>query len=404
MPDFTVTDNRRLTFAGLKQDWRYEATRHHYLKWGIDLKRVRATYDYLSADTWYRRPAPDSLITGIDSTVIGMQPSANRVGLYVADRFRLLAPLAVEAGLRYDAASYADDQLLSPRINFVYNPADRTSLRGGWGLYRQSQGIHEIRVEEGEQEFLPAEKVTHWVLGLEHYFNNAILLRLEGYRKRLDDRHPSYRNWRNDIELFPEMLSDRFRVDIDETSARGIELYLKSESGRRLTWWVSYALAQVEDRVQSITVDTDTQPFASTLPGVNDQRHTLYVDLNYRPSQGWHLSMAWQYRTGWPFTEEVLRQAAFEDGTTYLYVTAGEPHGTRYPAFHRADLRLSRHFETTGGRLSTFLEMINLYNHGNVRRYNYIWRHDDAGQLRLNREAEYWFKLLPSIGVSWSWD
>ena len=333
-----------------------------------------------------------------------MQPSANRVGLYVADRFRLLAPLAVEAGLRYDAASYADDQLLSPRINFVYNPADRTSLRGGWGLYRQSQGIHEIRVEEGEQEFLPAEKVTHWVLGLEHYFNNAILLRLEGYRKRLDDRHPSYRNWRNDIELFPEMLSDRFRVDIDETSARGIELYLKSESGRRLTWWVSYALAQVEDRVQSITVDTDTQPFASTLPGVNDQRHTLYVDLNYRPSQGWHLSMAWQYRTGWPFTEEVLRQAAFEDGTTYLYVTAGEPHGTRYPAFHRADLRLSRHFETTGGRLSTFLEMINLYNHGNVRRYNYIWRHDDAGQLRLNREAEYWFKLLPSIGVSWSWD
>ena len=57
VPDFTVTDNRRLTFAGLKQDWRYEATRHHYLKWGIDLKRVRATYDYLSADTWYRRPA-----------------------------------------------------------------------------------------------------------------------------------------------------------------------------------------------------------------------------------------------------------------------------------------------------------------------------------------------------------
>lgn len=104
----------------------------------------------------------------------------------------------------------------------------------------------------------------------------------------------------------------------------------------------------------------------------------------------------------------MLRQGAFEDGTTYLYVTAGEPHGARYPAFHRADLRLSRHFEIITkrlrGRLSTFLEMINLYNHGNVRRYNYIWHRDDSGQLRLNREAEYWFKLLPSIGVSWSWD
>lgn len=181
--------------------------------WGVDLKRSGATYDYLSADTWYSRPAPDSLITGIDSTVIGMQPSSNRVGLYVADRFRVLAPLAVEAGLLYDAAPYADDQLISPRINFVYNLGKRTSLRGGLGLYRQSQGIHEIRVEEGEGGFLPAEKATHRILGIEHYFDNAILLRLEDYHKRIDDRHPSYRNWRNDIELFPEMLSDRFQRD-----------------------------------------------------------------------------------------------------------------------------------------------------------------------------------------------
>ena len=90
------------------------------------------------------------------------------------------------------------------------------------------------------------------------------------------------------------MLSDRFRVDIEETSARGIELYLKSESERRLTWWVSYSLAEVEDRVQGIAVGPDELPLAETLPGVNDQRHTLYVDLNYRSSQCWHLSMACQ--------------------------------------------------------------------------------------------------------------
>lgn len=115
------------------------------------------------------------------------------------------------------------------------------------------------------------------------------------------------------------------------TASRGIELYLKSESQLRLTWWVSYALAQVEDRVQGISVGPDQLPLAHTLPGVNDQRHTLYLDLNYRPSQRWHLSLAWQYRSGWPFTEEVLRQGAFENGTTHLYVTAGEPHGTRPP-------------------------------------------------------------------------
>ena len=403
-PDFNVNDERRFTSAGLKQDWRLDATERHYLKWGVDLKRVRATYDYLSADTWYEWPAPGKLeVGGIDSTAFALRPTATRVGLYAADRFRVVSPLAVEAGLRYDAASYADDRLLSPRVNFVYAVDRRTSVRGGWGLYHQSQGIHEIRVQEDEASFLPAEQAAHWVLGLEHYLGDRVTLRLEGYRKRIEDRRPSYRSWLNDIEMFPEMLPDRVRVDVDRTTSRGIEIYLKSERARRLTWWASYALAKVDDRVQSITAGTETIPIGRALPGVYDQRHTLYLDLNYRPSPRWHLGLAWQYRSGWPFTEQVLREGTWEDGATYLYSTAGEPHGARYPAFHRADLRLSRHFEAAGGRLSTFLEIVNLYNRGNVRRYNYIWRRGPAGELRLNRQPEHWFKLLPSIGVSWSW-
>ena len=63
---------------------------------------------------------------------------------------------------------------------------------------------------------------------------------------------------------------------------------------------------------------------------------------------------------------------------------------------------MSRHFKTRSERVSTFLELVNLYNRGNVRTYNYYCQcsRDDCW---LERSPEYWFRLLPSIGISWSW-
>ena len=402
-PDFTVDDNRSFTFAGLKQDWDYELSDDHYLKWGLDLKRQWASYDYLSANTWYGFAAPDTPVSGTDTTAIEMDPTGSRIGLYGADRFRVTEPLAVEIGLRYDATSYTDDNLVSPRLNFVYSIGQRTSLRGGWGRYYQSQGIHELRVYDGEASFRPAVLARHWVLGLEHYFASEVHLRLEAYHKRLTDQHPAYRNWLNEIEPFPEMQPDRFRVELDETKSRGVELYLKKEGGGTFTWWATYALAEVEEDVNRVTVGADTQPFGRSLPGVYDQRHTVYFDLNYRPNPRWRLNVAWQYRSGWPYTEQILLKEAWEDGTPFYHTTAGVPHGSRYPSFHRGDLRLSRHFETSRGHVKTFLEVINLYNRGNVQTYVYDWVAEENGDLRLEPVPDYWFRLLPSIGVSWSW-
>jgi len=81
----------------------------------------------------------------------------------------------------------------------------------------------------------------------------------------------------------------------------------------------------------------------------------------------------------------------------------GEPYDQHYPAFHRADLRISRHFDISKGRVSAFLEIVNLYNHGNVRTYMYNVSCSATDECRLLRTPEYWFRLLPSIGASWSW-
>ena len=74
--------------------------------------------------------------------------------------------------MRYDHTSRAADHLLSPRFNLVYTLGKRTVLRGGWGHFYQSEGIHEISVGDGEETFFPAQRAQHWVVGLEHHFEN----------------------------------------------------------------------------------------------------------------------------------------------------------------------------------------------------------------------------------------
>ena len=401
-PDFAVADERRFRFLELKQDWNWELSDRHYLKGGVDLKRQTAAYDYLSTDESYFNVSPDSVAVVTDTIDVHLKPSGTAIGLYGADRFRLSRRLTAEIGLRYDRPSHGRDGLLSPRLNLAFSPGHGTALRGAWGRYYQSQEIHQIGVQDGEEGFLPAELAEHWVLGLEHALANGLQLRVEVYRKEMSRLRPTYRNWLNQIEIFPELQHDRVRIVPGRASARGLEVYAKRDTGGRFTWWASYALARVRERIDAIVTGAGPYPFRGWVPGVNDQRHTAYLDLNYRPGPRWRLNLAWQYHTGWPFTDQVMRRGTTNEGGVYFYTEPGPPHGARYPAFHRLDLRVSRHFETRSGRVSAFLELVNIYDRGNVRTYNYPWHCTGSG-CSLGRSPEYWFGLLPSLGVSWSW-
>lgn len=79
-----------------------------------------------------------------------------------------------------------------------------------------------------------------------------------------------------------------------------------------------------------------------------------------------------------------------------------ELYGQNYPAFHRLDLRVNRHFETKQGRVSVSLELVNLYNRGNVRTYDFFVECSAPEDCRIEREPQFWFRLLPSVGVNWS--
>lgn len=72
------------------------------------------------------------------------------------------------------------------------------------------------------------------------------------------------------------------------------------------------------------------------------------------------------------------------------------------PGYQRLDFRVTRRKPTKGGELRFFVEVVNLTNHRNVLGYDYFRTRDASGGIRLQRDLETWFTILPSLGVSWS--
>ena len=128
-----VTDDRSFDFYGLKQDWTYDLSDRFQLKLGADFKQLSASYDYLSLDRISLGTIDGQFVARFDTTDTDRDPSGTDFGVYVSNRFRIVKPLTAEIGLRFDRASWTNDDKVSPRFNLAFAASARTALRIGWG-------------------------------------------------------------------------------------------------------------------------------------------------------------------------------------------------------------------------------------------------------------------------------
>jgi len=215
---------------------------------------------------------------------------------------------------------------------------------------------------------------------------------VEAYQKNLTSIRPHHENLSKDVLFAPELQEVSVFLQPESGRARGAELSLKRDAGGRLSWWASYALAEAEETIDGLTVPTN-----------QNQKHTIYLDCSWRPSRVWRLAMAWQYRSGWPYTERRFVRIDVPAGEWPFRDGFGPRNAVRLPAYHRLDLRINSDFELDAGRLSVFVEVINLYDRENVRdilpgnQRQVI----DGELVAITTMHEEWFPLLPSIGASW---
>lgn len=382
--DLSIDDQRSFDFTDLRQDWTFDLNENNLLKWGLDITRQESFYDYLSTETEAGPEPPDPT-----RTVVDLEPEGWAFGLYLAERFRPVAPLVIELGLRWDRQTWIDDNQLSPRINLMATLGPRTALRAAWGRFHQSQNLNELQVEDGATGFYPAQRAEHWMLGVEHRLRNGVALRFEIFHKDLSHLRPRYENLFSTIDLFPETLPDRILIGPDRGRARGFEFIAKRDTGGRVSWWFSYVLASAEDQI-----DEKWQPRNW------DQRHTATFGLNIALPRRWNLNFAGTWRTGWPTTEVTGEVVVGPGGEIEVVPIIGPRNGARYPAYHRLDTRATKDFSVRRGELTLIIEILNVFNTRNVCcTDDFEFEIADDGTVIVIPATQNWAPIIPSVGI-----
>jgi hypothetical protein len=60
----------------------------------------------------------------------------------------------------------------------------------------------------------------------------------------------------------------------------------------------------------------------------------------------------------------------------------------------------NRYFPLKKGRITAFIEILNIYNQKNVRKYDYYLRLRN-GRIDFSKDSENWFGWMPSFGISY---
>ncbi|MCG8460450.1 MAG: TonB-dependent receptor, partial [Holophagales bacterium] len=356
--DFDVRDERTLDIFGLATESSIELGRRHLIGFGLEARSYTADYDYA-----VNRDFTDP-IAGVGSgqpfSSFDDEIEGESYGLWISDRWRLGEKLVAEVGARYDRQTWLeeDDDQFSPRLNLVYDLGTAGVLRFGWGYAHQSQRPNELAIEDGDETFYPAERAEHRTLGWERAFDGW-RLRLDAFQRVGTDVRPRYVNLFNPVVLFPEGSPDRARLAPERSEASGVEIFAQGRGGSRLTWWASYALSEVEDRIDG-----------EWIPREIDQTHAFTLNVGYRIGRNWNLDAVWLYHTGWPITGVSARLVASDDGPR-IEPVLGPLYGERVADYHRLDLRLGRTYELARGELQLFFDVQNLYNRENERGFEF---------------------------------
>jgi outer membrane receptor protein involved in Fe transport len=321
-----------------------------------------------------------------------LRPEGQQYAAYVTSRVKLSDRLTAELGARWDRQTYmgpsARDQF-SPRMGVLFDLNAETRLRASWGRFFQAQPINALQVEDGVDQFFPAQRADHIIVGLERALAKDFDLRVELYRKDFSSLQPRFENLFDSLVLIPELEPDRVRVAPRGARAEGIEMLVTRRGRGPWSWWLNYAWSRVEDEIGGATV-----------PRNWDQRHALKLG-GTRSGDKWDLSIAGTLRSGWPTTLAGL--ATLDDGAGNLtqQVVVGARNSARLGTFSSLDIKATRRFKLRASELEAFIDITNVLLRRNACCVAYSLSEPAPGSYQLGREIEYWPKIVPNLGVLW---
>ena len=386
-----VFDDREIDQVGLRQDWSLHSSDRHMLQWGFALEHHKAQYAYKGNAQFFGLRAIFENVPITINRDLSAAPSGPSYALYLSDKWKVAAGTILQFGLRWDDQTYTElpsGSQLSPRFSILHALSFKTELRFSWGRYYQSQGIHELQIEDGVTDFFPAQQADHIIVGVSHKLGSNHSIRLELFHKDMNDLRPRFENLYDPLALIPELQADRVRIAPSSAQARGLELSV-NRTGQALSWWASYSLAEVTDTVDGVKESRSW-----------DQRHSLQAGLTWSINN-WDFSIAGHVRSGWPTTSLALEEIIGPGGETEFIAVPGPRNAERLPNFASLDARVSHKFEVGRGTIMVFVEVSNLLDRKNICCFDYDLELDENGEEFLEFSPDYWLPLLPAVGFLW---
>ncbi len=381
--DGSVDDLRGYDVLGMRLDLAREGAQW-LLRGGVELRNLAARYAYASERNFaagypfLNSPALQ------ESRLLDLEPQGEHAAIYLTGRRRLGESVTAELGLRWDHQTYSDDRdtQFAPRLNLAWDLSDSWRLRLAWGRYQQFQGIEQLQVEDGVDQFHTVQYADQLVLGVDWSGLDGWTIRLEGYDKRYGQPATRFENLYDPLSLLPELRWDRVAIVPERSRSRGIELLAAYRSDSPWGGWLALSTGRAEDFIDG-----------SWRRRAWDQEYGASLGLDWQ-SGPWRAAAGFLYRSGWPVT----RLEGDEAGA----VTFGALNGDRYGDFASLDLRLSREFSLPRGRLLAFMEISNALDRRNECCSDFSLGDAGGGGLRLQETRRHWLPLVPSLGVIWS--
>jgi hypothetical protein len=303
--------------------------------------------------------------------------TALRGGAHLAQQFTLwTGKLWLRAGGRWDSHSVSAAQGLSPSASVTLNVVPRGQLHLAWGQAVQYPELSQLYSRFGRTTLLP-ERSSTTSIAWEQKIDDRTRVRAEVYERL--DRDLIFRPLYEPRILDGRVYGGNLAAPVTNSLrgyGRGMQVFLQRRTANGLTGWASYSYGVARLR---------------NGPSDFDQRHTANIYLSYRLRPTVNLSGRWTYGGGFP-----LR--GFYQGTEAAFFLSTQRNQLNMPAYHRMDFRANKTFIRRGWHITLFAEVVNLYNHENVR-------FDDArgidartGSVRLGFDRL--FPILPSAGLS----
>ena len=366
-------------------------------EFGFDLHktaRLNVGLDFRAApfDLYVRAPPPGrtgEAAPGPLATQVPLEQQASgttfRPGWYADLEWQPLERLRLVPGVRVDGAADTSGVVVSPRVNVRYTliqrgqfgPSDprETVLKAGAGRFSQPPAFQETDEVFGTPG-LAANDAYHYSLGVEQRLTSNVRLSVEGF----------YKKFENSVSRGPNA-QGTFTYN-NEGSGRvvGLETLLKYDPDERFFGWIAYTLSE------SIRQNCPTCP---AYLFQYDQTHNLVILGSYRLGRGWEIGARFRIVSG-PLTTPIAQPPALAsifsgDAGSYVPVE-GDPYSVRLPLFHQADVRIDKHWVFGNFRLTTYLDVQNVYNHMAVEDYVYNF---DFSQVAYQTGLP----ILPSLGT-----